>query len=233
MTIKKQNNKNKILGGGKPNLRSKFWVKEFYFYCFVFLLVAYFLLLTTPILAQVKLETGLPGHSTVPTETALPSYINYLFIFGLSLITILALGKMIVGGISYILAAGNVVKVEDAKDEIFQALIGLGVLLVSYLLLYTINPDLVNLRNPNLTPTQFQGVSQRNPIGENITPVNKTNPAGNCKGRVEIMGESPVCLGTDAETRQKIGWGDGPTCKAAGGQILVLGTGLYCSKPFK
>ncbi len=107
--------------------------------------------------AQVKLETGLPGHSTVPTETALPSYISYLFVFGLGLITILALTQMIIGGITYILAAGNAAKVEDAKDTILQALLGVGILLVSYLLLRTINPDLVNLRNPNLTPTQFQG----------------------------------------------------------------------------
>lgn len=109
-------------------------------------------------LAQVRLETGLP---TIPAAgltrgQELPSYINYLFIFGLSLVAFLALGQMMLGGIHYILAAGNVAKVEDAKNTIQQALLGLGLLLVSYLLLRTINPDLVNLRNPNLTPTQFQ-----------------------------------------------------------------------------
>src|SRR3989344_1225327 len=119
--------------------------------------VSCFMFHVSSTVAQVKLETGLPGHSTVPTETALPSYINYLFVFGLGLITILALTWMIIGGITYILAAGNAAKVEDAKDMIFQALLGVGLLLVSYLLLRTINPDLVNLRNPNLTPTQFRG----------------------------------------------------------------------------
>ncbi len=109
-------------------------------------------------LAQVKLETGLPNipGGQLPVGQELPSYINYLFIFGLSLIAFLALAQMMVGGLTYILAAGNVAKVEDAKDTIKQALIGLGLLLVSYLLLNTINPDLVNLRNPNLTPTQFR-----------------------------------------------------------------------------
>ncbi|MDP2946372.1 MAG: hypothetical protein Q8N61_02890, partial [bacterium] len=67
--------------------------------------------------------------------------------------------------IKYILAAGNVVKVEDAKDTIQQALLGLGLLLVSYLLLRTINPDLINLKNPN--PAQYQ--PQTN-IGIIITP---------------------------------------------------------------
>ncbi len=109
-------------------------------------------------MAQVKLETGLPpiAGQPLPSE-GLPQYINYLFIFGLGIIAILALTQMMIGGLTYILAAGNVAKVEDAKDTIKQALIGLGLLLVSYLLLNTINPDLVNLRTPNLTPTQFKG----------------------------------------------------------------------------
>lgn len=109
--------------------------------------------------AQVQLETGLPNipGGQLPAGQELPSYINYLFIFGLGLIAFLALGQMMLGGLTYILAAGNAAKVEDAKDTIFQALLGLGILLVSYLLLRTINPDLVNLRNPNLTPIQFQG----------------------------------------------------------------------------
>ena len=109
-------------------------------------------------LAQYQLETGLPGvpGGRLPAGSELPSYIKYLFIFGLGLITILALGTMMFGGIQYILAAGNAAKTEEAKAWIQQALLGLGLLLVSYLLLRTINPDLVNLRNPNLTPTQFQ-----------------------------------------------------------------------------
>ena len=109
------------------------------------------------VVAQVKLETGLPTIPATGLESGqeLPSYIKYLFLFGLSLITVLALGQMIIGGIKYILAAGNAAKVEDAKDTIFQALFGLGILLVSVLLLRTINPDLVNLRNPNLTPKGF------------------------------------------------------------------------------
>lgn len=107
--------------------------------------------------AQVQLEIKLPDIPGQAPGAGLAQYIRYLFIFGLGLITILALTQMIIGGITYILAAGNATKVEDAKDMIFQALFGVGILLISYLLLRTINPDLVNLTNPNLTPNQFQG----------------------------------------------------------------------------
>lgn len=123
-------------------------------------------------MAQVKLETGLPNipGGRLPVGQELPSYINYFFIFGLGLIAFMALAQMMVGGLTYILAAGNVAKVETAKDTIKQALIGLGLLLVSYLLLNTINPDLVNLRNPNLTPTQFKGETPVGPTGPNEPP---------------------------------------------------------------
>ena len=123
------------------------------------LFVACCLLFVSPALAQYQLETGLPNvpGGQLPAGSELPSYIRYLFIFGLGLTTITALGAMMFGGMQYILAAGNAAKTEEAKAWIEQALFGLGLLLVSYLLLRTINPDLVNLRNPNLTPTQFKG----------------------------------------------------------------------------
>ncbi len=78
-------------------------------------------------MAQVKLETGLPNipGGQLPVGQELPSYIRYLFIFGLGAITILALAQMMIGGIQYILSAGNVSKKEDAKDTIQQALLGL------------------------------------------------------------------------------------------------------------
>jgi len=124
--------------------------------------VSYFMFYDLATAAGVQLETGLPNvpGGQLPVGQELPSYINYLFIFGLGLIAFLALAQMMIGGIQYILAASNVVNKVNAKDTIQQALLGLGLLLVSYLLLRTINPDLVNLRNPNLTPTQFQAQTQ-------------------------------------------------------------------------
>jgi len=125
------------------------------------------LLFAVSAMAQVKLETALPDLPNASASSAasgLPGYIKYLFIFGLAAITFVALAQMMIGGITYILAAGNVAKVEDAKDTIKQALLGLGLLLVSYLLLRTINPDLVNLRNPTLVPTEFKERPEDKPV---------------------------------------------------------------------
>jgi len=127
----------------------------------VLFFISYFMFYDLATAAGVQLETGLPNvpGGQLPVGQELPSYINYLFIFGLGLIAVLALTQMMIGGLTYILAAGNVAKVDRAKDTIKQALIGLGLLLVSYLLLRTVNPDLVNLRTPNLAPTQFKALN--------------------------------------------------------------------------
>ncbi|KKS21815.1 MAG: hypothetical protein UU81_C0067G0006 [Microgenomates group bacterium GW2011_GWC1_41_8] len=149
----------------------KLKIKNFTFY---FIFTIFCLLFAVSVMAQVKLETGLPGipSSGLPVGQELPSYINYLFIFSLGLVTILALTQMIIGGITYILAAGNAAKVEDAKDMILQALLGVGILLISYLLLRTINPDLVNLRNPTLIPTSFiPAPTPTMPTGPEVPPI--------------------------------------------------------------
>lgn len=132
----KKQNKNKIL-----------------YLCFVCLI-----LLPGIVAAQTRLDMALPEISGQPAPSeGLPAFINYLFVFGLGAIALLALAQMMIGGIEYVLAAGNVAKHEDAVDRIQQALIGMGLLLVSYLLLNTINPDLVNLKDPSLKPLLYKG----------------------------------------------------------------------------
>ena len=62
-----KNNKNKILGGGEPNLRSKFGAKEFYFGYFGCLLI-FGILLPSIAAAQFVLPTNqLPNLNLKPT----------------------------------------------------------------------------------------------------------------------------------------------------------------------
>ncbi len=175
---------------------------------YIFIIILLLTISYTPYaaIAQVKLETGLPNipGGQLPAGQELPQYIKYLFIFGLGLITILALGEMTLGGIYYILAAGNSALAADAKDRIFQALIGLGVILFSYLFLRIINPDLVNLRNPGLTPKSFQFPTETVP-GTTITPgapgvnlINCPGPGGGWQcNSTQFCSPDPVirCIG--------------------------------------
>jgi len=131
--------------------------REKYYFCFVCLM-----LLPGIAAAQTRLDMALPEIADIDPGAGIAPFIKYIFVFGLGAIALLALAQMMIGGIEYLLAAGNVVKHEDAVDRIQQALIGLGVLLVSYLLLNTINPDLVNLKEPSLKPILFKGGTTQN-----------------------------------------------------------------------
>ena len=70
----------------------------------------------------------------------------YYFIIGIS--GFAAFVMLVWGGIQWLTSAGNPSKTEDAKDRITSALLGLVIILASWLILNVINPDLTILRTP-------------------------------------------------------------------------------------
>jgi hypothetical protein len=95
------------------------------------------------------ISPNLPGSlSNVSSPGAwVVSFYNYaLFLSGL-----LAFGAMVYGGIRYSWARGNSAGESDAKQWIWSALLGLLLLVCAYIILYTVNPNLVNLQLPSLS----------------------------------------------------------------------------------
>ncbi len=76
--------------------------------------------------------------------------VKYIYLFALGISGLVALLFMMIGGIMYITSAGNPGKMNDAKDRIVSALLGIVLLLSSVLILRTINPNLVEFGGPNL-----------------------------------------------------------------------------------
>jgi len=87
--------------------------------------------------------TDKPGEARKGEE--LPQFIKYLFVFSLSIVGIIGLAAIIIGAFGYLTAVGNPQKAAKAKEQIFSALLGIILLLGSYLLLRVINPDLLSL----------------------------------------------------------------------------------------
>jgi len=58
---------------------------------------------------------------------------------------IIVFGVLIYGGIRYLTSVGSPSAIADAKDQIFSAFLGLIILLFSYLILNTLNPQLITL----------------------------------------------------------------------------------------
>ncbi|HRY82522.1 MAG TPA: hypothetical protein P5232_02385 [Candidatus Moranbacteria bacterium] len=72
-----------------------------------------------------------------------PAYLMAIYKFGLWAIGMCAVFMIMIGGYMYLTSAGNNTQTGKAKGIITDAIAGLILALVSYLLLYTINPDLV------------------------------------------------------------------------------------------
>ncbi len=101
--------------------------------------------------AQRPLEVDYPtigGVRPQDTSFTLPEYVKYIFNFSLAISVLIAFAVLVYSGIRYLTSAGNPVVHKDAKDHIFAAFLGIAVLLFSYLILTTINPQLVFLSIP-------------------------------------------------------------------------------------
>jgi len=98
----------------------------------------------------------IPGATTpTTTKTALPDYIRYVFQFSLFLGALIALGSFIYGGVRYLTSAGSPSVQKDAKSQISAGILGLIILISAYLILNTINPQLVawEVSLPGRAPT--------------------------------------------------------------------------------
>lgn len=110
-----------------------------------------------------KITTSLPGTDIVRGGSikgiTLASYIATLYRGALALVGLVAFIMIVYWGFIYVFAAGNTSKTADAKSGIFQAILGIILLLAGFLILQFINPDLANiqvlnnrLNDPNLIP---------------------------------------------------------------------------------
>lgn len=86
----------------------------------------------------------------------LSDFLKYIYYFFLTIGGIATFAMLVWGGFRWLTSAGNPAGIGEAKDTIFSAIIGLVLLLGSYLILSTINPDLVIVTLPTIsivTPT--------------------------------------------------------------------------------
>ena len=80
----------------------------------------------------------------------LPYYIRYIYYFTITFIGVIVLGVLIVGGIRFLTSAGNPEQMQDAKQQMIYAFIGLVIILGATIALNEINPQLLTLEPPTL-----------------------------------------------------------------------------------
>lgn len=118
--------------------------------------------------AERKLEVEYPkvGEEELPLKPTLPEYIKYIFKFSLIIAAVAAFAILIYGGFRYLTSAGSPEAIKDAKSWMFGGILGLVLLLCSYLILTTINPELISPKEPEVKP--FVGIYLINAEGKKL-----------------------------------------------------------------
>ena len=117
------------------------------------------LLLASFIYAQEKpLETDYPevlGLEPKTIDVPIPIYFKYIFNFIIIVSTAVAVAVLATAGLSYLSSSNNPEKVKIARDRIKSAIFGLILLFASWIILYTINPQLTIFSIPGLKETEI------------------------------------------------------------------------------
>ena len=151
-------------------------MKKYILITFCLTLLAF---LPTLTLAQVTYTpmVGIPG---LDGTGSFDSFINSLYWLSISIAALLAVIKLIIAGVKWMLT-DVVTSKEDAKKDIKGSLIGLLIVLGAVLVLMVINPQLVNVNfNPDRTapPPPVGAITPPPAPAPVVAPIPYTIPGG-------------------------------------------------------
>lgn len=118
--------------------------------------------LVLPASAQVQRADAPPtGFEAICNQALVKSQglagcINKIYLFSLGLGALIALLMLVTAGYRYMTAAGNAEQVQTAKDTFVSTFTGLIIIFIAFILLYLINPDLVQLNTLRLPKIEIK-----------------------------------------------------------------------------
>lgn len=148
---------------------------------------------------KLQMQIGIPGTEfnnkdgkimTMSDTRYISSFAKAIYNYGLSVIAILAAIILMGAGVIWLTSGGNETRISQAKELISGAIIGLVILISAWIILNTINPDLVNFK-----PSSIMTIEEmiNNSISCNTTTSSSTCSTiafcvwkdGKCVGKVE------------------------------------------------
>jgi hypothetical protein len=143
-----------------------------------------------PMAHAVTISPAIPGINSNGAGTPPGAWVANFYQFALLIGGIMAFGAIVYGGVLHAISAGNPSRQSEGKKWIMDALLGLLLLAGAYIILNTVNPNLLNLNLPTLSPIDTQtnntapptvncttnSSGQRVCNGQTVTPVNPNNP---------------------------------------------------------
>ncbi|MFQ6049465.1 MAG: hypothetical protein ACE5J0_00250 [Candidatus Paceibacterales bacterium] len=93
-----------------------------------------------------------PGGTQLTDTTTLPQMVQYFYEWGITIGGIATFFALVMAGFQYLTSIGRPEAMRAAMGRIQSAIFGLVLLLTSWLVLNTINPELTTLRTPSISP---------------------------------------------------------------------------------
>jgi len=90
-----------------------------------------------------------PTGRTLTPKTTIAELVAYIYEWGIALGGLIVFIVLLIAGFNYITSVGNPGKMKDSMERIKSAFLGLILLLSSWLILHTINPELTTFRPLN------------------------------------------------------------------------------------
>jgi|GEM_PF-2054283 hypothetical protein len=130
---------------------------------------------------NVSCGTDANGNKAV-TQIDVNSYIAYAYKFSLALAVVLAVFMITVGGFEYMLSS-SVTDKKSAQEKIWNAVLGLLLALCSYLIIYTIDPNLIvsnlsSFSNLSSNENNLSGNTAKQILQNNTTQRGSSLPIG-------------------------------------------------------
>jgi len=118
-------------------------------YLFLIILISFLLLPNLSLAINLNLKYPIPpGAPDINQEENqnLNQIVAWFYYFIIGIAGLAAFIMLIIGGFKWLTSAGNPAAISDAKDQITKALLGLLIILSSWLILQVINPELTILK---------------------------------------------------------------------------------------
>ncbi|MBD3208708.1 MAG: hypothetical protein GF370_04630 [Candidatus Nealsonbacteria bacterium] len=141
-----------------------------------------------------------PAGTTLSSTTSFTEFVSYAYEWGIALGGVLTFGVLVWQGFQFMTSGGDTGKLKHARERMTEAVAGLIILLGSFLILNTINPQLTALKEPTLTNITSAWI--------NISTSTSPEMFGSC-GAVTVwpevnFGGLPRTLGVNATTNPAV-----------------------------
>lgn len=100
----------------------------------------------------------LPGAPDINTNPTFEKFVVYIFVFLVLSAGGIGIISLVIAGLKILLSFGSPESISDAKERALNAVLGIILLMSSYILLRTINPELVGLKSGDLASLLGDGV---------------------------------------------------------------------------